>query len=44
MAKLTGNYFKFSLHEIKNERRNIIKVKAETFDVLTVMSRLSPGM
>jgi hypothetical protein len=44
MAKLTGSYFKFSLHEIKTESRNMIKVMAERFEVLTVMSRLlSPG-
>jgi len=40
MAKLTGNYFKFSPHEIWTERRSIIKVKAERFEVLTVVSRL----
>jgi len=45
MAKLTGNYFKFSQYEIRTERRSIIKVKAERFEVLTVISRLlSPAM
>jgi hypothetical protein len=45
MAKLTGNYFMFLLHEIRTKRRSIIKVKAERFEVLTVTSKLlSPAM